>query len=489
MTLPSGWIDATIGDLAAYVSRGKSPKYVDVSSVPVVNQRAVRWSGVDTRHLKFVDPATADQWGPERTLREGDILWNSTGTGTIGRASLYSVLDGFERVVADSHVTVVRAAHEILPRYLFEFVRSPPVQSVIDKMQSGSTNQVELGRQAIVETKVPLPPAAEQRRIVAKLDALIARLARAKAELDRVPMLAEHLRQSAVVAAFRGELTAEWREQNHAAAISAPDLDAAFAERAGTKRKKPASDIDWQPSFNIPESWRWVSVDQILALAQYGTSAKTDENSAGVPVLRMGNLQGGELDWSSLKYLPSTHDEFPTLLLTSGDVLFNRTNSFELVGKSAVFRGALGPVSFASYLIRLRCSGILPDLLVRYLNSPIGREWVRSVASQQVGQANVNGTKLRSLAIPLPPFNEQAEMSRILEVVFARADHLDAEAVRARALLDRLESAILAKAFRGELVPQDPSDEPASVLLERIRTQRATSPNQRRGRRAASADV
>ncbi|MCE7029436.1 restriction endonuclease subunit S [Jiella avicenniae] len=126
-------------------------------------------------------------------------------------------------------------------------------------------------------------------------------------------------------------------------------------------------------------------------------------------------------------------------------------------------------------------------MLARYINSPIGREWVSKYASQQVGQANLNGSKLRALGIPLPPPTEQIQMERILDSTFARADRMEAEAARARKLLDRLEQSILAKAFRGELVPQDPNDEPASVLLERIRTERAKAPKPKRGRRKASA--
>lgn len=197
----------------------------------------------------------------------------------------------------------------------------------------------------------------------------------------------------------------------------------------------------------------------------------------------MGNIRDGRIGFANLKYLPNDHAEFPELFLQPGDVIFNRTNSFELVGKSAVFYGADAPVSFASYLIRVQCFAIRPKLLAYYLNSAVGRQWVASVASQQVGQANVNGTKLRGLGIPLPPEGEQAAMEAWINNAFARADRMEAEAARARALIDRLEAAILGRAFRGELVPQDPNDEPASVLLDRIRAQRAAAPKPKRSRR------
>lgn len=215
-------------------------------------------------------------------------------------------------------------------------------------------------------------------------------------------------------------------------------------------------------------------MDQISCLVQYGTSAKTTEDVRGVAVLRMGNIQDGTLDLSLLKFLPEDHDEFPDLLLERGDVLFNRTNSAELVGKSAVYLGEPKRASFASYLIRVRCSGLLPELLSGYINSTYGRELVASVVSQQVGQANVNGTKLRQLGIPVMPRAEQCEIALRVQAAFAWIGRLATEATSARKLIDHLDHAVLAEAFRGELLPQDPSDEPASILLERIKSARSS---------------
>ncbi len=332
-------------------------------------------------------------------------------------------------------------------------------------------------------SQFPLPPLAEQRRIVAKLDALTARFVRARAELERVNRLSELFRERAVVATFDGSLTARWREARPG---SSAESDVALEKmvRCATKsvRRKPPAQIDWKPDIQLPPLWRWVSIDSITAATDYGTSAKTSDEDGTIPVLRMGNLQHGEVDWTKLKFLPNHHPDLSGLLLEVGDVLFNRTNSFELVGKTAIFRGHDRPVSFASYLIRLRPYGMLPALLSHYLNSPFARRWVETVASQQVGQANVNGSKLKALGIPLPSPNEQTEMLRLLDGAFARANRLKAAAARAHVLLDRLEASILTKAFRGELVSQDPADEPASVLLERIRTERAAVPTLQRKR-------
>src|SRR5690606_7728729 len=171
--------------------------------------------------------------------------------------------------------------------------------------------------------------------------------------------------------------------------------------------------------------------------------------------------------------LPADHPEFPRLLLEPGDILFNRTNSAELVGKTAVYPGYPNPCSFASYLIRGRTlPGADPRYVSAFINSPFGREWVASVVSQQVGQANVNGSKLKALTIPLPPAAEQERIVSELQRLTSLMDNLAAAIVQHLSRARVLRQAILRRAFTGRLAPQDPNDEPASVLLERIRAQR-----------------
>lgn len=474
MTVPPGWAEATVEDLGEYLN-GMAFKPTDWGDEGIGIIRIQNLT-VPSKPLN----RTKRHFEERYRVRKGDILvsWSAT-------------LDAFiwdrEDAVLNQHIFKVTPSECVDPAFLFYQLRELIAEMAASEHLHGSTMK-HINRGPFLAHSAGLPPLAEQRRIAAKLDVLTSRLARAQAELDRVSMLARHLRQSAVAQAFTGQLTSEWRATNAGlAAHSTAEAEAAYAVVAGQKRRKPAFEIDWQPEIAIPEGWRWASVDELVAITQYGSSAKTSDDVSGVPVLRMGNIQRGEIDWSSLKYLPLDHTEFPELFLQTGDVLFNRTNSVELVGKSAVFRGSDRAVSYASYLIRLRCSAILPDLLVRYVNSQYGRAWIDQVASQQVGQANVNGSKLKALGVPLPPPAEQAEMLRLLDIAFARSDRLEAEAASARTLLDRLESTLLAKAFRGELVPQDPNDEPAQSLVDRIRAQRMTLPQAKRGRKAKVA--
>lgn len=322
----------------------------------------------------------------------------------------------------------------------------------------------------------------------------------------------ERYRQSVLKAAVTGELTRDWREARRRSgeplesgetllarilAARRAAWEAAELQKLKARGKTP-TDERWKQKYKepqppdttglpeLPEGWVWASIDQIASDVAYGTSAKCDDSDDGIPVLRMGNIVAGALDMSSLKYLPVDHSEFPALLLRPGDLLFNRTNSAELVGKSAVFRLTTGSWSFASYLIRVRTVEIKAEWVAFYINSAYGRAWVNEVKNQQVGQANVNGSKLKHLAIPLPPLTELVEaLDRIEQRSMVGSAALQAAVAQTQSSAT-LRQSILKAAFSGQLVPQDPDDEPASKLLERIAAERAAAPTGtgRRGRRA-----
>jgi type I restriction enzyme S subunit len=290
-------------------------------------------------------------------------------------------------------------------QYVAWMLNGQEIVQQIEAMKSGiSDSGLNLKQEAFLALKIPLPPLAEQRRIVARIVALFARTRRARADLERIAPLGHHL--------------------------SVVSTELALRNAAST----------------------WTTIGELATVVQYGTSAKTEDDTSGIPVLRMGNIVDGKLHLGKLKYLPRNHPEFPSLLLEPGDILFNRTNSAELVGKTAVYLGEPSSCSFASYLIRLRIKGLRPQLLAAYINSPAGREWAASVVSQQVGQANINGTKLRAFRVPVMPEEIQRREENRLLSTSSSIHKLEVEASRVLALLDRLEQSILARAFRGELV-------------------------------------
>lgn len=202
----TNWKDRCFSDLCTYIQRGKSPKYIMQSVLPVINQRCIRWNELQLQYLKFIDPAQFSSWTSERHLQPMDILWNSTGTGTIGRAYLYKGTELSDAVV-DSHVTILRVnAKEVYARFLFLYIQSPLVQNRIEKIQSGSTNQVELARKEIQAITIPLPSLPEQKAIVAKIEKAFASADKAQAAISATLQQAKQLKQSILKRAFEGKL-------------------------------------------------------------------------------------------------------------------------------------------------------------------------------------------------------------------------------------------------------------------------------------------
>ncbi len=359
------------------------------------------------------------------------------------------------------------------------------------------TTRLKLTSASMKQIPLVLAPYNEQIRIADKIDELFSELNNGIAELETAQKKLELYRQSLLKSAVEGELSKEWRETQTKVSETGEQLLARILKERrerweqeklkefAEKGKSPPK--DWQKKYpepvqpdtdnlpQLPEGWVWATIDQLTIEQRYGTSAKTNDDQNGIPVLRMGNIQNGAIDFNNLKYLPKNHDEFPSLLLEKGDLLFNRTNSRELVGKTAIYNGEYIPCSYASYLIKVRFhSDFNSNLAAYYINSVFGKVWINDVAVQQTGQANVNGTKLSQLCIPVM---SQAEQSYIVEKFKELKDTCESSFIQIGnniKLLTMQKQNILKDAFTGVLVEQDPNDEPAQLLLERIKQQQKT---------------
>ena len=172
--IPDSWSWVRLYDICSYIQRGKSPKYSLIKKYPVVAQKCNQWSGFSIDKAQFIDPDTLSSYGEERILQDGDLMWNSTGLGTLGRMAIYcSTLNPYELAVADSHVTVIRAMKKfVLPQYLYYYFTSNTVQSVIEDKSDGSTKQKELATATVKTYLVPIPPLMEQSRIISKIEQL-----------------------------------------------------------------------------------------------------------------------------------------------------------------------------------------------------------------------------------------------------------------------------------------------------------------------------
>ncbi len=308
---------------------------------------------------------------------------------------------------------------------------------------------------ATFEQNLLLPPLAEQTRIAAKLDELLAQVDTLKARIDGIPALLKRFRQSVLAAAVSGRLTEEWRR-----------------ERA------------------LPEFSEVALGDLIKEGPQNGLYKPSSAYGNGVKIIRIDGFYSGEITgWEGLRSLEVDLRELESWGVREGDILINRVNSIEYLGKCALVRSVPEPTVFESNIMRMSLKSDLvhPEYLMRFLSSEVGRKKLIAKAKHAVNQASINQGDVKACKVPLPSVEEQTEIVRRVEQLFAFADQLEAKVNEARTRIDRLTQSILAKAFRGELVPQDPNDEPASVLLQRIQAQRAAAPKARRGRKKAES--
>ncbi len=454
--IPAGWAWSTIGALAPYIQRGKSPKYANHSELPVVNQKCIRWTRLETQHLKFIHPEQFDAWDAARRIQPGDVLWNSTGTGTVGRAYLVQERDCTPAKVVDSHVTIVRPDPAIEPRYLFGWIRSATVRDKILDMCDGTTNQIELSRTAISETAVPVAPTAEQTRIADQLDTLLARIQACQDRLDAIPALLQRFRRAVLGAATRGELTEAWRV-SRPEERAAPEL-AAYWQQRSLIDKRPLAEPDlryW--SDELPETWAVASVNQFAeCLDRFRVPIKKDARKAGLGLYPYYGANGevGRID----EFL--FDDEL--VLVTEDETFYGRTKpiAYRSSGKCWVNNHAhvlRAPTKEANDYL---CFALMFYDVIPWLTGTSGR-------------AKLTQQALNSLPIAVPPAAETAEIVLRVEALLSLANRIQAKCSGATAHAARLGPLTLAKAFRGELVPQDPNDEPASTLLARIAAERS----------------
>ncbi|MGH8645686.1 MAG: restriction endonuclease subunit S [Gammaproteobacteria bacterium] len=228
------------------------------------------------------------------------------------------------------------------------------------------------------------------------------------------------------------------------------------------RREKPLAPIGaTEPPFELPSKWVWSRIGDSVLFTQYGTSQKSHSTDKGVPVLTMGNIQDGLVVWGNEKRIPKSSDDLPALYLHKFDILYNRTNSAELVGKTGIYLGENDRRTFASYLIRIRASQTsgCPRYLSMAMNAPEFRETqIVPLIKKQTGQANVNGTALRNMLVPLPPLAEQHRIIAKVDELTALCDRLEASLATCDDTRRRLLDALLAEALapRGGIARTEP---------------------------------
>lgn len=373
------------------------------------------------------------------------------------------------RQLASTEWIVINKNPAIIPKYLLSLLKSPYFRKLLTSNVSGVGGSLTRARPKEVENyPIALPPISEQKRIADKVERLLNKIDEARRLIEEAKETFELRRAAILDKAFRGELTARWRENTDSFATADQLLNKIGGEK--DMKNDPLDGAVLSNLFNLPKGWKWVRLNDLIESSTYGTSSKTNDDTEGVPVIRMGNILDGNLVLDNLKYLPTNHADVTKLDLEENDLLFNRTNSYELVGKTAIVNSEIaGKMTFASYLIRIRLlyKEVLANYVCHYINSHIGRGMLMTMVTQQVGQANINSKKLAALPIPLPPEKEIKEISSLLNSFFQR-ERITENILFLNENLESLKQSILSKAFRGELGTNDPAEESAVELLKEV---------------------
>jgi type I restriction enzyme S subunit len=487
--LPKRWVRATIDELCVLNPKhdNELPDETPVSFVPMAAVSNV---------LGAITEPQARTLGEVRKgythFADGDVIFAKiTPCMENGKvASVRGMINGLACGTTEFYVFRSRGAVD--QDFLFHFIRQESYRKAARATMQSGVGQARVPKEFVLNTKLPVPPLSEQRRIVAKIEALQERSRRAREELSEVGPLLEQFQQSVLAAAFRGDLTADWRAAHPHVEPASAHLQRIRAERRHrweqaelakyeAKGQKPPK--NWQEKYQEPEpiddsdllelprGWCWTSIDIVSEVVR-GASPRP----AGDPKY----FDGDHTPWITVKEITKDDEIYLTNTTTylteagraesrfipAGILLLTNSGATLGVPKITKIGGCINDGSVAIISV----SGSFQLYLYFYLQSLT--QSLRQI-NQGAAQPNLNTDLVRQIMVPIAPAAEQEEIIEKLNVALDIYLLLKREIPEILGEVDQLDQAILAKAFRGELVPQDPNDEPASVLLERIRGQRA----------------
>ena len=403
---------------------------------------------------------------------------------------------------------LIRFKPHIDRRFLGYFLQSPDYWTAIADEKLGVAVP-NVNATKLKSIKVPVPPEREQRRIVAKIEEVFSELDKGMESLKAARAKLDVYRQAVLKHAFEGKLTAQWREENRDKLETPEQLVARIKKerearyeqqvqewegavkeweeggRSGKRPTKPGrfkKTVEIAPDevdelSDIPESWCFVRLCQIAEIGSgMSVSAKRKiEDSLEVPYLRVANVQRGFLDLSKIKYMSIERSQLDSLQLKRWDVLFNEGGDRDKLGRGWIWQSEIAPCITQNHVFRASpyTTSEFNSKLLSYWTNTFGQQYFEKVGKQTTNLASINKTVLSKFPVPLIPSEEQEELCQRIDQTLSILDTQEEKIAKALGLTDLLRQSILKQAFSGQLVPQDPNDEPASILLERIKEEKA----------------
>jgi len=509
--LPATWAHSELKEIADIGPKADVKDISESSLVHFVPMASVaeNFGGIDLSQLRPLGEVRKGY----TFFSEGDVLFAKiTPCMENGKGALVPRLE-HTYAFGSTEFHVLRPTQAVASDWLKHFLSQPSFRKVARQNMTGTAGQLRVPTKWLQTTLMPIPPRAEQTRIVAKLEELLTDLDAGVAELKAAQKKLAQYRQSLLKAAVDGSLTAEWRKNNQPTETGAQLLERILKERRARWEEKQLAKFkeqgktppkDWQKKYpkpvqpdttnlpKLPENWTWSTVDELLADIETGKSFKCEERPPRhdeVGIVKVSAVTWGEYNEAESK---TCHDKSmvrPEVFVRTGDFLFSRANTIDLVGACVIAGKITKNIMLSDKILRLLLAdeNLKPWLLI-LLRSEIGRKYIEELASgNQDSMRNIGQDRLRQIPIPIPPGREITIATEILQTALAASKDQDISIEHSLKQAAAQRQNILRAAFAGELVPQDPNDEPASVLLERIRAERAaqTKPKSRGRKKAA----
>jgi type I restriction enzyme S subunit len=467
--LPEGWVWTTLGDACLVNPSMSWPKsFAEDTLVSFVPMAAV---DDVTGAIVAAEPRPIGEiWRGYKRFAEGDVIFaRITPCMENGKAAIATGLtNGIGMGSTEFHV--LRPTDAVSAEWVYYFVRQQSFRSDAARQMTGTAGQLRVPKAFLEESPIPLAPLAEQRRIIARIEALFQESRRAREALDRVSALIARFRQSVLAAAFRGDLTERDPDDEPASALLArilaerrrwweEDLRAQGKDPERHKYGEPALP-DTSDLPELPEGWVWATTAQLsasekysMAIGPFGSNLLVkDYRGEGVPLIFVRNIRSGVFDGPDTRYVTSEKaEELCAHRVDGGDILVTKMG--DPPGDACLYPKSSPSAITTSDGIKWRLSPLLPEGLffVHCINSSLVREQIIEI-TQGVAQQKMSLGRFKTVAVPLAPLAEQQRIVRRIEALFAQASAVEAAVPAARQRLDRLDQAILARAFRGELV-------------------------------------
>lgn len=488
--LPEGWAITSMADTTdrvPNVNPGRSTTrkihYVDISSICNQTNRIIE-------HKEFAGASAPSR--ARRPIQPGDILFSNVRTYL---RNVAIVLPQDDVDICSTGFTVLRPSREVEPGFLLYYALTDSFIECVGDTQTG-THYPATSDAAVLAQPLPVAPAAEQRRIVAQVEALLARVNAARERLARVRAVLKRFRQAVLAAACDGRLTENWRNENHDIEPATALLAAIRAARPRHSGKgKPSNDESMElPERELPDTWSWCRVRDLADVRLGGTPSRKVASywNGHIPWVSSGEVANCRIESTAERITRMGLENSNAKLYPAGTVLIAMIGEGKTRGQAAILDIDACTNQNAAGLV-FEAGKVNPEYIWYWALSEY--EQNRDVG-RGGNQPALNGGKVRALPVPLPPRVEQDEIVRVLRRFLVLADTVERRVTTASVHVDKLTQAILAKAFRGELVPTEAElaraegreYEPASVLLERLRAQRSgTTPSVRRSKTGATA--